>query len=87
MQALAVFEAAVAANPEDPEALYNLAVGQFGAGQATDAIDTLLKVIKTDRAWNDDAGRLKLLEIFDALGPTAPEVMDGRRKLSSILFA
>ncbi len=84
---LATFEAAVAANPEDPEALYNLAVGQFGAGQTTEAIETLLKVIKIDRAWNDDAGRLKLLEIFDALGPTAPEVMDGRRKLSSILFA
>ena len=84
---LAEFEAAVAANPEDVEALYNLAVGQFGTGQVTEAIETLLKVITIDRSWNDDAGRLKLLEIFDALGPTAPEVMDGRRKLSSILFA
>ena len=84
---LAEFEAAVAANPEDVDAVYNLAVAQFGAGQITDAIENLLKVIKIDRSWNDDAGRLKLLEIFDALGPTAPEVMDGRRKLSSILFA
>jgi putative thioredoxin len=44
-------------------------------------------LIRKDRSWNDDAGRLKLLEIFDVLGPTAPEVMEGRRRLSSILFA
>ena len=81
---LAEFPAAVAANPEDPEALYNLAVGQFGAGQVTEAIDTL-KVIKINRAWNDDAGRL--FGNIRRVGPNRPEVMDGRRKLSSILFA
>lgn len=84
---LADLETAVAANPSDPEALFNLAVGQFGAGQTAEAIDTLLAVIKADRSWNDDAGRLKLLEIFDALGPSAPEVLQGRRKLSAILFS
>jgi len=84
---LAAFEQAVADQPDNPEALFNLAVGQFGAGLTAQSIDTLLQLIRKDRSWNDDAGRLKLLEIFDALGPTAPEVMEGRRRLSSILFA
>ena len=84
---MADLKTVVAANPSDPEALFNLAVGQFGAGQNAEAIDTLLAVIKADRSWNDDAGRLKLLEIFDALGPSAPEVLQGRRKLSAILFS
>lgn len=81
------FEAALAAKPEDPEAMFNMAVARFGMGQNEDAIAMLLDVIKIDRSWNDDAARKKLLEIFDALGATAPEVMAGRRKLSALLFA
>jgi putative thioredoxin len=83
---IAEFEAALAASPEDPEAIFNLAVAKFGAGQNEEAISMLLEIIKTDRSWNDDAARRKLLEIFDALGATAPEVVAGRRQLSSILF-
>ena len=81
------FEAALAANPEDPEAIFNLAVARFGMGQNEEAIAMLLDIITIDRSWNDDAARIKLLEIFDALGAAAPEVMAGRRKLSSLLFA
>ena len=81
------FEAALLANPEDPEAQYNMAVAQFGAGDNEAAITMLLDMIAVDRSWNDDAARIKLLEIFDALGPAAPEVMVGRRKLSSLLFS
>ena len=81
------FEAALAASPDDPEAMFNLAVAKFGLGMNDDAIAMLLALIKQDRSWNDDAARLKLLEIFEALGPAAPEVMAGRRQLSSLLFA
>ena len=73
--------------PEDPEAIFNLAVARFGMGQNEEAIAMLLDIITIDRSWNDDAARIKLLEIFDALGAAAPEVMAGRRKLSSLLFA
>ncbi len=84
---IAEFEAALAANPDDPDAMFNLAVAKFGMGMNEDAIAMLLDMIKADRSWNDDAARRKLLEIFDALGAAAPEVMAGRRQLSSILFA
>ncbi len=84
---LDIYEAAVATNPDDLEAKFNLAVAQFGGGQHEAAIASLLEIFIKDRSWNDDAARRKLLEIFDVLGATAPEVMDGRRKLSSILFS
>jgi putative thioredoxin len=84
---IAEFEAALAANPNDLEAIFNLAIAKFGIGQNEDAISMLLEIVRIDRSWNDDAARRKLLEIFDALGATAPEVIAGRRQLSSILFA
>ena len=43
--------------------------------------------MKIDRTWNEDAARVELLKIFEALGPTDPITNDGRRKLSSVLFS
>ena len=40
-----------------------------------------------DREWNEDAARKQLLKIFEALGPTHPATVNGRRKLSSMLFS
>jgi putative thioredoxin len=84
---LAELEAQSAASPKDPAALYDLAIAQFGSGDGEAAIESLLQSMKIDRSWNDDAARAKLLEIFAALGPTSPEVIAGRRKLSSMLFS
>jgi putative thioredoxin len=46
-----------------------------------------LTIVQTNRAWNDDAARLQLLEFFEAMGPTDPLTVGGRRKLSSFLFS
>ena len=80
-------EAQTAASPDDPATLYDLAIAQFGSGDGEAAIESLLKSMAVDRSWNDDAARLKLLEIFAALGPASAEVVSGRRKLSSMLFS
>jgi putative thioredoxin len=47
----------------------------------------LLTVIKKDREWEDQAARKQLLKFFDALGPTHPETVSGRRELSAVLFS
>jgi putative thioredoxin len=78
---------AVAEDPDNMQKRYDLAIAQFGSGASTDAISTLLNMIKNNRNWNDDAARLQLLEIFAALGATAPEVKEGRKQLSSLLFS
>ncbi len=57
------------------------------AGNAEGAIDELLELFRRDREWNDGAAKAQLFTIFDALDPKDPLVLNGRRKLSSIIFA
>ena len=78
---------AVEANPKDPEARYNLALGLFASNEREAAIDELLTIVQNNRAWNDDAARLQILEFFEVMGPTDPLTISGRRKLSSLLFS
>lgn len=79
--------AKVAADPNDHQARFDLAVAQFGAGKPDAAIDELLAIIKKSRDWNDGAARAQLVKVFEALGPMHELSQSGRRRLSSILFA
>jgi len=83
---LAGFEAAVAANPDDHQARFDLASAQIGAGQRDAAADNLLHIVATDREWQEDAARAKLLSLFEAVGLEDPWVAAQRRRLSLILF-
>jgi putative thioredoxin len=80
-------KAAVEANPADHQARYDLAIALLGAGDKEGAVDQLLELLKRDRKWNDEAARKKLIDLFEAFGPTDPLTADGRRRMSSILFA
>ena len=83
---LAGFEAAVAANPDDHQARFDLAAAEIGAGRRDAAADNLLHIIAADREWNDGAARAKLLSLFEAVGLEDPWVAAQRRRLSLILF-
>lgn len=83
---LAAFEAAVAANPDDHQARFDLASAQIGAGQRDAAVDNLLHIVAADREWQEDAARAKLLSLFEAVGLEDPWVAAQRRRLSLILF-
>jgi putative thioredoxin len=80
-------QARIDANPKDFEARYDLAVAQFAAGDREAAIDQLLEIFKTNRAWNEEAARKQLVKFFEAMGPTDPLTLAGRRKLSSLMFS
>lgn len=80
-------EARVSANPADYEARLELAVAFAGNGEKERAVDELIDLFKRDRNWNDEAARNQLLQFFEAWGPKDPATLDGRRKLSSLLFA
>ena len=49
--------------------------------------DHLLAIVKRDRKWNDDGARKQLVTFFEAWGPADPATLEGRKKLSSILFS
>jgi putative thioredoxin len=83
----AALEAAVAANPEDHQARYDLALAYNAEGKKVEAAEALIAVFKRDRTWNEDGARKKLLEFFDAWGPRDPATNKGRRMLSAALFS
>ena len=74
-------------NPDDHEARFKLAQALHGSGQVEDAVDQLLELFKRDKEWNDEAAKSQLFVIFEALEPNSPIVLNGRRKLSSLIFA
>ena len=79
--------AQVEAEPENYQARLDLAQAQHASGDAGAAVDTLLDLFRLDREWNDGAAKTQLFTIFDALQPNDPVVLNGRRKLSSLIFA
>jgi putative thioredoxin len=85
--ALAPLEKKLAASPDDLSIRYELAQAQFAAGQKGEAIDNFLEIVRRDRNWNDEAARKELLRCFEALGFADPFSVDGRKKLSRILFS
>ncbi len=80
-------EQRLAGDPDDHEARFDLAKALAGQGDLAGAADHLLTIIARDRAWNDEAARKQLLTVFEAAGPTSDVAKQGRRRLSSILFA
>ncbi|UJW84447.1 thioredoxin family protein [Devosia sp. SL43] len=79
--------AAVAANPDDHQARYDLALALNAEGKKVEAAEALVAIFKRDRTWNEDGARKKLLEFFDAWGPRDPATNKGRRMLSAALFS
>lgn len=79
--------ARLATDENDHQARFDLALAYHGDGARAEAIDTLLDLVARNRAWNDDAARKQLVELFDAYGATDELVVGARKRLSSILFS
>jgi putative thioredoxin len=80
-------EQKVAANPLDHQARFDLALALNSKGRRAEALDHLIAIVKRDRKWNEDGARKQLVQFFDAWGPADEATIDGRKRLSSILFA
>ena len=84
---VAELRAAVEADETDHQARFDLAQALYATGDAEGAVSQLLDLFRRDREWNDGAAKAQLFTIFDALKPNDPVVLNGRRKLSSMIFA
>jgi len=80
-------EAKVAANPGDHQARFDLATALNASGKRAEATNHLLEIVKRDRKWNEDGARKQLVQFFEAWGPTDEATVDGRKRLSTILFS
>jgi putative thioredoxin len=79
--------AKLAANPNDTQSRFDLALALNARGDRQGALEELLTIMRKDRAFNDDAARKQLLQLFDAWGGSDPITISGRQRLSSLLFA
>ncbi|UYO44717.1 thioredoxin [Rhodopseudomonas palustris] len=84
---IAELEQKVAADPLDHQARFDLAIALNAADRREDATTHLLDIVKRDRKWNDDGARKQLVQFFDAWGPTDDATVEGRKRLSTILFS
>src|SRR4030081_1993784 len=80
-------EQKVAANPLDHQARFDLATALNASGKRAEATDQLLEIVKRDRKWNEDGARKQLVQFFEAWGPSDEATVDGRKRLSTVLFS
>jgi len=80
-------EQKVAANPLDHQARFDLATALNAMGKRSEATGQLLEIVKRDRKWNDDGARKQLVQFFEAWGGADEATVDGRKRLSTILFS
>ena len=83
---VAELTAAVEADADDHQARFDLAQALHAEGNAQEAVNQLLELFRRDREWNDEAAKRQLFTVFEALKPSDPIVLNGRRKLSSMIF-
>ncbi len=75
-----------AANPKDIDAQLQLADLILATGQAEDAFDRILGVIKRTAGADRDKARRHLIELFEILPPDDDRVKKARTQLTALLF-
>ena len=80
-------EQKVEANPLDHQARFDLAVALNASGKRIEAANHLMDIVKRDRKWDDDGARKKLVQFFEAWGPDDEATVEGRKRLSTVLFS
>ena len=84
---LGALEKAIAANENDHQARFDLALALYGTGRTEDSLDQLLEIVRRDRKWNEEGARTQIVKILEALGFDHPLAVSTRKHLSSILFS
>ncbi len=73
-------------NPNDHKLRFELAEIYLKANETEKGFQELLYIFNQNQKWNEEAAKKKLLEYFDLLGFSDPNVMSARKKLSSLMF-
>jgi putative thioredoxin len=81
-----VLERRVRIDGNDLRARLELAELHIAHQEYAPALEQLLEIARRDRAFDDDIGRRKMVEVFDIAADQAELVAEYRVKLSAILF-
>ena len=72
--------------PNNKEKRYELAEKYLSSNNIELGFNELLIIYEQDSRWNDEAAKKKLLEYFEMLGFTDPNVISARKQLSTMMF-
>jgi len=72
--------------PNNKDKRFELANNYLSANETDLGFNELLIIFEQDSKWNDEAAKKKLLEYFDLLAFNDPNVLEARKKLSSLMF-
>ena len=78
---------AVNAAPDDHDKRFELAQKYISSGDNEKAVEHLLTILSANMNWSDDKAKNELLKVFEAAGATDPVTVNGRKRLSSLMFA
>ena len=73
-------------SPKNKELRFKVAQNYLNSSEIKNGFNELLILFEQDPKWNDGASKKKLLEFFDILGFNDPNVIEARKKLSSMMF-
>ena len=73
--------------PDNLQAKYDYALALYGLSEPASAIEELIEILKLNNTWNNDSARQQLFKIFEALGNSDQITIDGRKKMSAVLFS
>ncbi len=73
-------------NPKNMDLRYKVAESYLNSSEIKSGFEHLLILFEQDPKWNNSAAKEKLLEYFDILGFNDPNVIEARKKLSSMMF-
>ena len=73
-------------NPSDLNTRYELAKSQIINKDYSEAINNLLFIIEKNKDWSDNKAKTELLNVFSLLGDSDPLTMEGRSRLSNLIF-
>ena len=76
----------VSSEPNNKEKRFGLAEKYLSSNEIELGFKELLTIYEQDPKWNDEAAKKKLLEYFDMLGFTDPNVISARKQLSTLMF-
>ena len=83
---LDILEKKLNENPDDHATRFEIAQTYLKTNNIEKGFEQLLYLFEKDPKWNDEAVKKKLLEHFDLLGFSDPNVIMARKKLSSLMF-
>ena len=72
--------------PDDKDLRFKLAESYLSSSETEKGFNELLKIFEQDPNWKENLAKKKLLEYFELLGFNDTNVIEARKKLSSLMF-